>query len=109
MFVGSGNKYIDYNCNSDYKASVAPVRVPGGWVHSVSASVGDWRKAVLEPMSVSVVILVGAAGGRWGRDLVTVAWWVCDSMFISVEMVPKVVSREIVYGWLMLWEGKGTL
>lgn len=41
MLVGSGNKYIDCSCNSDCKASVALVWVPGGRVHSVSASVGD--------------------------------------------------------------------
>lgn len=29
-------------------------------------------------------------------------------MFISIEVVPKVGSRGVVYDWLMLWEGKGT-
>lgn len=29
-----------------------------------------------------------------------------DPMFVNVEMVPKVGSRGIAYGWLMLWKGK---
>lgn len=83
----------------------------GTWRTSTFSVCFCWglKKGCFELMSLSVVILVGAAGDRRGRDLVAVTCWVCDSMFISVEIVPKVVSREIVYGWLMLWEGKGTL
>lgn len=56
------------------------------------SSFGDWRQAVLELTYLPLVILVGAADGGVAKSLSS-SNLAGDSVFISVEMVPKVESR----------------